>query len=243
MQRPTLPSGRECRARHRGFAVVDVFMGIAVDIKYILMSTLINMNAKRTYTMTARARSAEETRQRILGAAMDLQTRRLASEIGLDAVAAEAGVSVQTILRHFGTRADLFDAAVVFANAQVAEERRAASGDIPAAMAILVDHYEKRGDMALMMLAQETTYDHVRQLSDAGKDMHRHWVAEVFAPHLARLTGGARDELLDLLVVATDVYTWKLLRRDRGHSRAQTEQRMNTLVSAVLAATAHRKDI
>jgi AcrR family transcriptional regulator len=206
------------------------------------MSTVIDMNTKRTYTMTARARSAEETRRRILGAAMELQTRRLASEIGLDSVAAEAGVSVQTILRHFGTRAGLFDAAVVFANAQVAEERRATAGDVPAAMKILVDHYEKRGDMALMMLAQETTYDHVRHLSDAGKDMHRHWVAEVFAPHLAGLAGSSRDELLDLLVVATDVYTWKLLRHDRGHSRALTEHRMNTLVSAVLAAAVDRKD-
>jgi hypothetical protein len=32
------------------------------------------------------------------------------------------------------------------------------------------------------------------------------------------------------------------MRRDRGHSRAQTEHRMNALVSAVLAATTHRKD-
>jgi len=200
------------------------------------------MNTKRTYTMTARAKSAEETRRRILKAAFDLQSRRLASEIGLEAVAEEAGVSVQTILRHFGSRAGLFDATVVFANEQVAEERRTPVGDVPAALKVLVDHYEKRGDMALMMLAQETTYDHVRHLSDAGKDMHRGWVAEVFSPHLADLPPSDREELLDLLVVATDVYTWKLLRRDRGHSRAQTEHRINALVSALLAAAINRKD-
>jgi AcrR family transcriptional regulator len=200
------------------------------------------MNTKRTYTMTARAKSAEETRRRILGAAFDLQSRRLASEIGLDAVAEEAGVSVQTILRHFGSRAGLFDATVVFANEEIAEERRTPVGDVPAALKVLVDHYEKRGDMALMMLAQETTYDHVRHLSDAGKDMHRSWVAEVFAPHLDALPSPVREELLDLLVVATDVYTWKLLRRDRGHSRTQTEHRINALVSALLAAASNRKD-
>ncbi len=53
---------------------------------------------------------------------------------------------------------------------------------------------------------------------------------EAFAP-------ATDDEAaLDLLVVATDVYTWKLLRIDRGHSRAVTERRMHDLVSAVLAA-------
>lgn len=200
------------------------------------------MNTKRSYTMTTRAKTAEETRRRILQALADLQSQRLASEIGLEAVAEEAGVSVQTVLRHFGSRAGLFDATVAFMNEQVAEERRATAGDVPGAMKVLVDHYEKRGDMALLMVAQETTYEHVRQLSEAGKDMHRGWVAEVFSPQLAGLTAGAREELLDLLVVATDVYTWKLMRRDRGHSRAQTEHRMNTLVSAVLAAATDRKD-
>jgi predicted acylesterase/phospholipase RssA len=46
------------------------------------------------------------------------------------------------------------------------------------------------------------------------------------------------DVALDLLVVATDVYTWKLLRLDRGHSRAATERLMRTLVEAVLASAA-----
>jgi AcrR family transcriptional regulator len=200
------------------------------------------MKTKRSYTMTTRAVAAEETRRRILRAAFDLQSRRLAAEIGLDAVAAEAGVSVQTVLRHFGSRAGLFDQTVVFANELVAEERRAPVGDVPAAVHILVDHYEKRGEMALMMLAQETTYDHLRRMSVAGKENHRTWVQQVFAPDLADLDAPAREELVDLLVVATDVYTWKLLRRDRGYSRAQTEQRMNTLVSAVLAAATNWKD-
>ena len=65
--------------------------------------------------------------------------------------------------------------------------------------------------------------------------MHRGWVVEVFDPFLP--TGAdARSEAIDLLVVTTDVYTWKLMRRDRGLSRSQTEHRINALVSAVLAA-------
>jgi AcrR family transcriptional regulator len=200
------------------------------------------MKTTRSYTMTTRAKAAEETRRRILQSAFDLQSRRLASEIGLESVAAEAGVSVQTVLRHFGNRAGLFEETVAFANEQVAEERRAPVGDVPAALRVLLDHYEQRGELALMMLAQETTHEHVRRLSVAGKVMHRDWVAEVFAPQLAGLTAADHEQALDLLVVATDVYTWKLLRRDRRYSRSQTEQRMHTLVTAVLTTTADRKD-
>ena len=44
------------------------------------------------------------------------------------------------------------------------------------------------------------------------------------------------DELIDLLVVATDVYTWKLLRRDRELSRADAERRVLRLINAILEA-------
>lgn len=195
------------------------------------------MKTTRTYTQTARAAAAEATARRIVEAAFSLQSERLTSEISLEDVAARAGVSVQTVLRRFGTRAGLFDAAVRFANEMVAEERRVPAGDAATAIRVLVDHYEQRGDLALMMLAQETTYDHVRRISDAGKQMHRTWVTDAFAPQLARLAGPAHDAAVDLLVVATDVYSWKLLRRDRGLSRKDTEERITTLVDAVLAIT------
>ncbi len=58
--------------------------------------------------------------------------------------------------------------------------------------------------------------------------MHRAWVEEVFAPYLD--VADDREELTDLLVVATDVYTWKLLRRDRRLGRDRTERRMRRLV-------------
>ncbi|MFL6159421.1 MAG: TetR/AcrR family transcriptional regulator [Marmoricola sp.] len=195
------------------------------------------MKTTRTYHQTTRAEAAEQTRKRITRAAFELQTERLTAEISLEDVADRAGVSVQTVLRRFGSKAGLFEASLVWINEQIGEERRAPAGDVPVAIRVLVDHYEKHGDFALLMLAQENSYDHVRQMCDAGKHMHRGWVAEVFAPQLGDLSAAAHDEAVDLLVVATDVYTWKLMRRDRGLSRSQTEQRISSLVSAVLAAT------
>ena len=190
------------------------------------------MKMKRTYTMTARARATEETRTRILDATVELVLTRMAADVSLDAVAQRADVSVQTVLRHFGNRAGLFDAARSYAEEAAVEERRAPVGDVAAAVRVIVDHYETRGDAVMMMLAQEGVEELMRRITDRGRQLHREWVADTFAPFLAEADDPAA--VTDLLVVATDVYTWKLLRRDRGLSRPLTEQRMRRLVEAVL---------
>jgi len=188
------------------------------------------MKTTRTYTMTARAQAVEDTRTRIREALFDLGTKQVFSDISLEAVAQEAGVSVQTVLRHFGSRAALIESNIDYALAKVAHERLAPEGDIDAAIEVLMDHYELRGDTVMLMLAQEETDEQVHRLTDHGRRMHRDWVRSTFASVV-----GEREDLVDLLVIATDVYTWKLLRRDRGYSRATTEHRMSTLVRAVIS--------
>jgi AcrR family transcriptional regulator len=190
------------------------------------------MNTTRTYTMTARARAVEETRARILDACVALHGERPVTEIGLDDIAARAGVSVQTVLRHFGSRAGLEEASFERAQRAVADERRTPVGDVAAAVQVIVEQYECRGDMALLMLAQESHQDLMARITRQGKAMHRAWVVEVFAPFLA--AADDPEALTDLLVVATDVYAWKLLRRDRGLSRERTESRMRRLVEGLL---------
>jgi AcrR family transcriptional regulator len=191
------------------------------------------MKSTRTYTMTSRAEAAERTRLRILDAAVELSSTTLVSEISLEAVASAAGVSVQTVLRRFGNRAGLLAAGREHARTVIADERRAPVGDVPAAVRAVVDHYEHRGDAVILMLAQERADEQIREVTDDGRRFHARWVEEVFAPYLPA-GRAARDERVALLVVATDIYTWKLLRRDQGASRAVTEQRMERLVRAVL---------
>jgi AcrR family transcriptional regulator len=186
------------------------------------------MKTTRTYTMTARAEAAEGTRSRIREALFELGTTRMFTEISLEDVARAAGVSVQTVLRHYGSRAALIESNIEFAIAKVTRERAVPAGDVDTALAVLMDHYELRGDTVMLMLAQEGTDEQVRRLTESGRRMHRDWVASTFSSVVA-----GREDLLDLLVVATDVYTWKLLRRDRGLSRATTEQRMKALVRSV----------
>ena len=188
----------------------------------------------RAYRMTERARTVERTRTRILEAVVALHLQRLSSDISLADMAAAAGVSVQTVLRHFGTREGLIEAAREHAVTEVEEERRTDTGDVSGAVRAVVDHYERRGDGVLVLLAQEGTESFAAQVTAQGRAMHRQWVLESFAPLLP--AGKAAQQVVDLLVVATDVYTWKLLRRDRGLSAVRTRQRMEALVRAVLAS-------
>ncbi|GAB3653477.1 hypothetical protein GCM10027596_03960 [Nocardioides korecus] len=189
------------------------------------------MKSTRRYTMTARAAAVAETRTRLMRATFELSHDHLMRDITLEAVAGRAGVSVQTLLRQFGSRDGLLEATREFARAEIREERQTPVGDVEAAVRVVVDHYEVRGDLVLLLLAQESTDAMVRSITGSGREVHRTWVREVFAPYLDE-DDGTR---LDLLVVATDLFTWKLLRRDRRHSRAVTEARMRTLVAAVLA--------
>jgi AcrR family transcriptional regulator len=63
----------------------------------------------RTYRSDLRAEQAEATRTRILDAAIRVMARGVAS-LSIPAVARDAGVSVPTVYRHFGTKAELLAA-------------------------------------------------------------------------------------------------------------------------------------
>lgn len=192
---------------------------------------------RRTYTQTARAESTARTRAAIVESAITLLTERLSVETSLEDIADRAGISVRTLLRHYGNREALLDAAGTEMVRRVREERQAAPGDPAGAIEVLLAHYEERGDLTLRMLAQEGSQPWIAEMTSTGKQVHRSWVEEVFAADLEGVRGTEREALTDLLVVATDVYTWKLLRRDRGLSRARTAERILHLVEAVRRPT------
>jgi len=181
--------------------------------------------------MRARADAVADTRRQILEAGISLWEGKATFATGLNEIADRAGVTVRTILRHFGSREGYLDALVEHARAEVVAERDAPVGDIPAAVHAIVGHYERVGDRVLRMiedaLVEESLARHVKE----GRQMHRDWVRSVFGPQLGRAADA--KEMEDLLVVASDVYTWKLLRRDAGHSRARTEERMLALIRRV----------
>jgi AcrR family transcriptional regulator len=191
--------------------------------------------AKRRYVMRERADSTAATRERIVHAAITTAMERRTLEVTLQEVSERADVTVQTVLRHYGSREGLLDAATAVASAQVDAERRVTPGDVREAVRAVVGHYERVGDFVVALLAESQRSERARAITEPGKALHREWVRASFAPYLTLRDHVAAETLTDLLVVVTDLYTWVLLRRDRGLSRAQTEQRMSMLLEAVLA--------
>lgn len=191
--------------------------------------------AARAYQMRVRADSAAATREGILTATIALAYELEHVDFSLEQVAERAGRSVQTILRHFGSRDGLIEAAIQRGMAEVAAERRPPGPDPAQALDLLVDHYERRGRFALRLLALEDDRD-AAPVTGPGRLLHRGWVEEVFADAI-EVAGEERDALVDTLVVVTDVYAWKLLRLDRGLPPTVVRARVGAMVDAIIASS------
>ena len=175
--------------------------------------------------MSARAEAARETENRVLDAAVDLFTEEPYDDVSLDAIAARANVTKRTVLRRFESKEALFVGAMDRAAREEMRRRdEAPVGDVPGAVASVVAHYERCGLNRLRMLAQEERIAVVAENVVMGRRFHRRWVGRTFAPLLDGLSPRERRRRTAALVAVTDVYTWKLLRRDLGLSRAETQR-------------------
>jgi AcrR family transcriptional regulator len=205
--------------------------------------SLMNMNMQpasppRRYRMNARAVAAAATAERILDATVEVFWEHQGEQLSLDEVARRAGVTVQTVIRRFGGKHALFVAAVDRETERARHDRdRAPVGDVAAAVHVLLDSYEVKGDRMLGVLAEEQRLPSMAVILDRGRGLHREWCARVFASALDGLTGLERNRRLAQLVAVCDVYTWKLLRRDSGLSRRQTELAMVELLTPILEAS------
>jgi AcrR family transcriptional regulator len=189
---------------------------------------------KRSYRLKARAAAAEETARRILDAAVHLYTERAFDEVALEDIAAGAGVTVQTVLRRYGSKDRLIDTAVEHARSQVMNQRNEAPrGDITAAIENLVEHYETWGDRVLHLLSQEGREPAFRRMTDLGRQEHYGWVERTFAEYLAPHEPLERERLRRQLIATCDVYLWKVLRRDLASSRDETVAAVAGIVQAL----------
>ena len=183
--------------------------------------------------MRARAAAAETTRRRILEVAVTLLKSRFRSEIRLEDIAGGAQVTVQTIINVFGSRSELLDEALASLLDDLRVQRlRAEPGDLEGAVAALVDHYEQFGDLVIRNLSEQAD----PALIETGRAGHRRWVQRQFAAQIARLDATRHRSLIDELVCVCDVYIWKLLRRDMGRSRPETEKTILSMVNAIVSA-------
>ena len=192
---------------------------------------------KRRYTMTLRAEKAVQTRSRILDAALAAYREKPIEEFTLDEVARRAETTVQTVLRAFGSKENLIMSALTALVGSETPLRRTPPGDVPAAIAAFFDIYESIGDVVIARLADERRLPALKVTLDEGRAGHREAVAQMFAPYLKR-----NDSLHDALTVITDVYVWKMLRRDRGLDRTSAQAIVTRLAHAAIEEYTHGKN-
>lgn len=185
----------------------------------------------RRYNMSTRGLEASQTRERIIDACESLVGSGPLAEVTLRAIAQGAGVTVQTALRHLGSREGIFQAVAERVAQRVRSQREtSAPGDVDGAIAGLVAHYEAEGRLMLNLLSQETGTDpYAAQAAEQGRAYHRQWVVRWLFPPGAT----PNEQAVDALVAATDLYVWKLLRLDMRRSIEEVEMTMVTLVKAV----------
>jgi AcrR family transcriptional regulator len=191
--------------------------------------------APRRYRQTTRAESAAATGRRIVGAFVEQLSKQWYDEVTLDRVAEDAGVTVQTIVRRFGGKVGLLSHAIGAMKLQAKQRRASPPGDIERLVRNLIDDYEISGDTVIRLHALEQRHPALHEQLKLARGWHRKWIRKVFADQLAKLPAKERGATLDALVIATDVYTWKLLRRDMGRSLAATRAAMKSMIRSAVA--------
>jgi AcrR family transcriptional regulator len=193
------------------------------------------VNTRRGYTLGARAESREATTQRILAAARTAFLESPYEDVTLNRVANAAGVSHQTLLNHFGSKDGLFAAFGEEHHLEIQALRsRVKPGDPRSLISALMEQYERFGDVNVRWEILEERSDLVAEGMSEARKHHLGWLEEQFAEWLD-IPARERRRRVALLCVATDVKTWKLLRRHLGHGRQATAALMLELVEAALS--------
>lgn len=170
--------------------------------------------------MRARAKSAEETSRRTLDAALDAFSAKSFADVTLQEVAERADVSVQTIIRRFGSKGELFEAVAERERSRVVEHRAVDhSVDLRERLAVLVRHYEAYGETVLRLIEQEDRSPVVARVVSDGRDLHRAWVEDALPEACGTPDAPGRTRRVDAALAATDLFTWRLLRIDVGRSQ------------------------
>ena len=189
---------------------------------------------KRRYAMAARAAKAEATKARIRVSAMELYCQRPIEDFTLEEVAGRAGVAVRTVLRAYPSKDELVYAALDEMAAGGVYLKPTPPGDIKAGVSAFFDIYETVGDLVLQRLSDERRRPGLKPSLDQGRENHRDGVKVIFAPQLEQRRGAARAELFNMLVVMTDVYVWKLLRRDMALTRPAAEAIVGKMIFSII---------
>jgi len=119
-------------------------------------------------------------------------------------------------------------------NHDLPSARLVPAGDYARALDAIVAEYESSGNLTVRLLAQEARYPAIKSITNLGRSNHREWVGMIFAPWLDAMSPKDSRRAQDKLVIALDVYVWKLLRVDMQRSVAELRRTMTDLCASAL---------
>jgi AcrR family transcriptional regulator len=193
-----------------------------------------NEGARRIYRKSARAEAERATGNAILNAARDAFTSEAFDRVTLKQIAEQSGVTVQTVVRRFRSKEGVFQAFVERERPRILAARQSDPQDgLLTAIERLVDHYEEDGDLILNLVGQEQRFAAIAEIVAEGRSTHRRWVQTHCAHILAAAENHERERMCAAAFAATDLGTWKLLRRDLDHSREDVILIMSWLIAGL----------
>lgn len=194
------------------------------------------MISPRPYKKVEREKSRQRTRDALLDAATDEFFAGNWLKVSLESVATKAGVTKQTLLRHFGSKDGLAMQALTRGAAQIRDQRwKTPTDDVAGAVDNLLDHYETWGERSLRIGAwQQSGRPALAMLSQAARQVHYEWVDYAFAPWLDALDGEARARRRAALIALCDLQVWWILSHDLGLARDEVHAILADLIERLL---------
>lgn len=192
------------------------------------------MQRERTYTKVARAEAEQQTRSALLAAADAAFLGGPWEQASLESIAHAAGVTKQTLLRHFGSKDGLLEQTIRCRMAEVEQQRLSApTDDIPGAVDNLIDHYEALGGRAM----RSTNLDvdgPLGELARTARQFHYDWVDHAFGRWLETAPAPQRPRIRRALIAVCDVQTWWILARDLGLPRSEVRATLILTIQRLL---------
>jgi len=200
--------------------------------------TRIATGTVRPYRSQLRAQQAEETRTRILDAAVRVMADGFAS-VSIPAVAREAGVSVPTIYRHFATKRDLLAALYphLVRRAGLNELTPPRSMDeLRDGVRALFDHLESFDDLARAAMASPAS-DEARRINMPDRIAMTRQLADSIVPKPSEVD---RNRIARLLVILISSSALRMWRDHLGASVDEAADDVDWVVRAAIAAATPR---
>jgi AcrR family transcriptional regulator len=202
--------------------------------------------ASRTYELKRRAERREETRRRIVAAAVDLHTTLGPSRTTVQAIAEKAGVTRPTVYAHFPDARSLFEACSGHVRATIPPPDPTRwhsiadpSERLETALRELYSYYERlepllenvQRDAAVMPLVAEMNAYRARHLEEIRDLVLQAWPTR----------GAARARVRRAIGHALEFRTWQSLVRRQGCTAGEAVQLMVAFACAAGSGNANAK--